>query len=106
MDAVSFAESVDLPGYPRGLAFDGDQLLIGTSVRRKISRSRGEEVGHAKAGLGECAIWRYDFPSSRLERIMDCSGLAREIYDIGFLQETLPPASVAPRMAFDFIVKV
>ena len=96
-DGIDFAASVAVPGYPRGLAFDGPALYAGTSMMRKYSRSRKVPVDASQSDYRRCAIWRIDTATLRAEEILDCSGQGSEIYDIAAVHDlALPSRSARP----------
>src|SRR5262249_47330312 len=60
---------IDLPGYPRGLCRIGESILVGTSARRKVSRSTGGSVWSTALQNypGRCTISRIALTSGVLE---------------------------------------
>ena len=94
-EGIDFAVSVPIPGYPRGLTFDGPALYAGTSMMRKYSRSRKVPVDAAPADYRRCAIWRIDTATLKAEEILDCSDQGTEIYEIGVMHGLSLPAGNA-----------
>lgn len=105
-NGVSFSHTVELPGYPRGLAFDGDSLIIGTSVMRKVSRSAKTPLDHAHSAHSRSALFRLDLKSLALELLLDCTDRGAEIYEVGLFDGPLPPTTVAPPIWETFAAKL
>src|SRR5262249_19515975 len=80
-----------LPGYTRGLCCIGNDLYVGTSSRRSISKSTGANVdpGPADGPPDRCTISRLALESFTVEDCTDLSARGQEIYDL------LPVAGVA-----------
>jgi hypothetical protein len=97
-NGVSFSQAIDVPGYPRGLAFDGGSLLVGSSVTRKISRSTSAPLQHKQPQHDRSTLFRLDLKSLALEPILDCTHHGHEIYEIGLSGGPLPPASAGPSL--------
>lgn len=95
-DGADLAQTVAIPGYPRGLAFAGPSLYVGTSVMRKYSRSRQVPVCPAPESYQRSAIWRIDTASLKTEEILDCSAQGPEIYEISVMDGVRPPAEARP----------
>ncbi len=100
-EGAELAHTVAIPGYPRGLAFDGPSLYAGTSMMRKYSRSRKVAVYPTPDDYQRSAIWRIDLASFRASELVDCSAQGSEIYDIAVANGlALPaPAKASSRIA-------
>ena len=92
---ISFSKSVEVPGYPRGLSFDGDTLLIGSSATRRVSRSTNATLVHERPGCGQSRLFRLNIGSLTLKPLFNCTRHGREIYAITRLDGPSPPASAA-----------
>jgi hypothetical protein len=86
--AVRFLErgsELILPGYTRGLCCVDDKVFIGTSRRRKISKSGGEvrDLGTPESADSACCqITRVLTETLEVEETIDVSAYATEIYDL------------------------
>ena len=78
-------QSPDLRGYSRGLCKVGENLFVGISMRRQISRSSGRPIGdgaHVDKGATRCAIANL---SARTLRVLSTYYIpleSCEIYDL------------------------
>lgn len=84
-DSVALAEVATVPGYPRGLAFDGGTLLIGTSLFRQISRSTEQPMKDARRESARSGLWRVDLKTRELTHLLDTTEHGPEIFEIGVL---------------------
>jgi Domain of unknown function (DUF4915) len=81
--------SEGLPGYSRGMCSVGDNLFVGTSKTRVVSRSEPGRPALAGRGTmtGECAIAQLCASNLTVEKTWELGLFAREIYDILPLDE-------------------
>lgn len=66
-----------LPGYTRGLCYFEDRVYVGTSGHRKAAPSADSATLQ-----GRCTISSLDPASLAIDRTLDLSGYAEEIYDL------------------------
>ena len=73
-----------LPGYTRGLCHVGDQLFVGTSVGRLISKSTGLINNPGTQGIrtGRCTVCRVSAGDLKVEEVVDLTRYGQEIYDL------------------------
>jgi hypothetical protein len=73
-----------LPGYTRGLCRLGEHLLVGSSARRKISRTTGKPVAAPREAhpRDRCAVTRLSLCTGAVEGAVDLSQHGGEIYDL------------------------
>ncbi len=80
------AWEVEVGGYTRGICTFEDQLYVGSSHRRQISKSTGRllhgRTGDFELADGQCRISQIDTKSGELVREFDLSGYGNEIYEI------------------------
>jgi hypothetical protein len=70
-------------GYARGLAISDEYIIVGRSVRRKVSKSRGVANAIINDGSeGSCAVLVHDRKTNKLNKIIDFSNIQNEIYEI------------------------
>lgn len=81
---VGGAAGRTLPGYTRGLCvLGGDQLMVGTSVGRKTSRSLGiSNPGDPGQVAGACCLLVLARPALQPVQVVKLGHLTSEIYDI------------------------
>jgi GT2 family glycosyltransferase len=72
------------PGYTRGLCVVGDKLFVASSMGRKVSRSTRTINNPAEDGLlgGQCTVSRLSLDRLEIEKCIDLSVQAQEIYDL------------------------
>lgn len=78
-----------IPGYTRGLCLFGDHLLVGSSARRKASRTSGKPVLSRREShsTDRSAITRLSLRTGAVEGTIDLSRYGGEIYDLLALTE-------------------
>lgn len=85
--------ALPMPGYTRGLAFHKQQMVVGTSLGRKKSKSTGLINNPSDPGLlaGTCSVFVYQvydkLDNAALLQRIDLSPWACEIFDILILEE-------------------
>jgi hypothetical protein len=81
---VRSSKRVSLPGYARGLCRLGGELIAGTSVGRKVSRSTNRVNNPAAIGEaeGRCALHRINISSMLIAATVNLGFCSSEIYDI------------------------
>jgi len=80
---------IDVGGYCRGLACLGNELLVGVSGERRISRSR-QTSNPIESGAFSAAIVYVDLTTGSITDRRDLAGFGEEVYDLLPLDETLP----------------
>lgn len=76
------AAELPMRGYTRGLAFQGNWLLVGISSSRGVSRSRKTVVSIAAQPSAKTTIIHVNFETLLQEVAADISSYGREVYDI------------------------
>lgn len=92
---IAIDEMIDVPGYPRGLAWTHDSLVIGSSMQRRVSRSTSKPL-KTEVKAFSSGLYRYSPVSGALTRIFDASECGAEIYGVRGYGAAQPPAAVAP----------
>ncbi|MFN8526580.1 MAG: DUF4915 domain-containing protein [Chloroflexota bacterium] len=82
--AVQSGRVQKLGGYARGLCMVGDQLFVGTSLGRRVSRSLGVMTNRGEPGatVGQCAVSRLRASDLSVEASVELGRYAQEIYDL------------------------
>jgi hypothetical protein len=75
------ADTIDLGGYSRGLCFTEGKLFVGTSTKRKISKSTGKVNKHTEDEFVGCSIQVVSHDTG-LKDIIDLNNYAHEIYEL------------------------
>jgi hypothetical protein len=94
-----------LPGYTRGLCRVGNELFVGTSVGRQVSRSTGLINNPTEEGVpqGQCSIVRLSAEDLTATQTIDLGAYATEIYDLLAVEGTnaWPTATVSNNSLMD-----
>jgi len=93
---IVFTDTVEVPGYPRGLCWQAGSLLIGSSMLRRVSRSSQKTLEHTDPGDGRSRVYRFDLAARTLTPLLDCTDRGSEIYAIGRFDGEAPSLAAAP----------
>lgn len=82
--------TVPLPGFTRGLCIAEGKLFVGTSVRRKKSKSTGKLNYPTDLSFdsGECTVSRVSLDSFEVEKTVSLRNYAEEIYELFPIENT------------------
>jgi hypothetical protein len=81
---------VPVPGYPRGILLEESNLLVGSSARRKTSKSTGRQLDVGDASTVHSGVYRIDLESDKTQQVFDTSAYATEIYELAQIDCAMP----------------
>lgn len=85
---------VELPGFTRGLSFQGDIAFVGTSQVRETATFGGLPVAELPAR--ECGVWAIDLRSGRVVGSVLFQDRIQELFDVAVLPGVRFPEVVEP----------
>ncbi|WP_165229042.1 TIGR03032 family protein [Aquisphaera insulae] len=93
-------EVAEVPGYARGLAFDGPLAFVGLSRIRETSTFGGLPIAERRGGL-KCGVAVVDLRDGRNIGLLEFQTGVDEIFDVQVLPGVRSPAFIGPHPELD-----